>query len=124
MSMTWIYRVQDRSGRGPFRPGLSHRWSNQDKTVEDFPPWTTEFGLGILKGVIIGQHVGCGCRDLANLRCWFADDELERLYRFDYAVVRMDVERVLAESKCQLVFVRNAPLNWSVTPLDLTKEIL
>ena len=106
-----IYRVQDADGRGPFKPGFSHRWLDPSPSARDLlPPWIDEFGLGIISRINAGEHAGCGCRSINGLRRWFDDGELERLREFGYQVVMMKADRILAESVNQTVFVRSRPL--------------
>ena len=45
-----IYRVQDAQGRGPWKPGFSHRWVEDRPDHYNLPPWFVEFGRCDLKG--------------------------------------------------------------------------
>lgn len=66
-----------------------------------------------------GKHFGCACRTLAQLRRWFTAEEYATLQAYGYQAVRMDVQRVLAESDIQLVFQRARPLRAGVEPVEL-----
>lgn len=114
-----IYRVQDAWGRGPWKPGFSSKWIDTDiGERENLKPWPTEFGLGILRKVIVGQSVGCGCRTLDCLWRWFTRSEMDRLHVLGYHIVKLDADRILAESPDQLVFVRNLPLAENVEIIE------
>lgn len=115
-----LYRVQHRTdGRGPYRPGFSAKWSDPDEHPFGFKSWIEEFGLEkILSERREGEYLGCGCRDLATIRQWFSASEFERLRSFGYRVVLLNVDRVLAESPCQVVFARRLPLHLGALPLN------
>jgi len=115
-----IFRVQDKDGRGPWKPGFSHRWV-EDRPDEEFNtlvPWPVEFG-DIRKKAIVGMSLGCGCRTLDQLRRWFTSSEYSTLRKFGYCAVKMEVGRILAESKIQCVFERVKPLRDDVDPVVL-----
>lgn len=103
-----VYRVQDRNGRGPYKPGMSHRWSDGEErgrlSIQD------EFGWGFLQHQSPGEAIGCGFRSVEQLLSWFSDEELRKLYAMGYRVVAMRVDRILEESDRQCVFVRHLPL--------------
>jgi hypothetical protein len=116
-----IFRVQDREGRGPWRLGLSAQWSDPADPPELLLPWHVEFGPWILppESERVGKFYGCGTRDLEQLRRWFSPTEYRRLLDLGFAVVRMDVDRILAESRNQLVFERARAMNKGVVELRL-----
>jgi len=104
-----IYRVQDADGRGPWRPGFSHKWT-EDRTDAEYAallPWPIEFP-GLVFGY--GYH-GCGCQSLAQLRRWIRQSEYATLQRYGYRAVAIEVDRILARSAVQCVFERRKPLN-------------
>lgn len=109
--MITIYRVQDRSGRGPWRPGFSSIWIEGDadaghltETIFDLVP------LDTLRRLPRSHVYGCGCRSLPTLLEWFTPAERIRLDVFGFVPVRMTVDLVLAESAKQLFFARCRPL--------------
>lgn len=113
-------RVQDSDGRGPFKPGFSQVWCD-DSGDPQLPPWFEEFP-GLLERVKreAGRyHYGCGCRTVEQIERWFTPAERIRLFLLGYKLVSMDVDRVLAESKNQLVFLRDKPLTEDVEVLEL-----
>lgn len=125
-----IYRVQDKAGRGPFRPGFSRKWVElRDSDEKERRPCFEEFGkTAIIKVKIettLGMNCGCGCRTLEQLRKWFSDSEMAKLrFVFGYFEVEMQVDKVIAESQYQLIFARRAPLNKNVRILYEAKPPL
>ena len=109
-----VYRVQDAEGRGPYRPGMSSRWVDEN----DIPPpptWIAEFGEGVMQKLRPGEFVGCGVRNLAQLSKWFSETEMPRLRALGYKLVVLNAERILGESPNQVVFARRRPLTEGVT---------
>lgn len=113
-----IYRVQDAQGRGPWKPGLSHKWVEDRADHENLVPWINEFGA-IHKKAIYGMSIGCGCLTLEQLRRWFTPSEYRTLKGLGYAAVTMIPGSILAQSKIQCVFQRVKPLNQDVIPIEL-----
>ena len=109
--MTLLFRVQDSEGRGPYRPGMSHMWTDDDHYRN--VPFYTEFGWSvgsISKRWHKGETGGCAFRLLDDLYRWFSPAECEKLDTLGYSVVRMNVDRIIRESKTQVVFGRTKPL--------------
>jgi len=111
-----VLRVQDASGRGPFRPGFTHEWAD---TVfipgqDPLPPWFAEFGFDLLDSTEHGEHVGCAVRTHAQICRWFSAPERARLSALGFSVVETRAGRVLAESENQLVFANRMPLRYGV----------
>jgi len=104
-----FFRVQDRDGRGPFKPGMPDRWRDPDG--QDFPPITIEFGLQWREEIPPGWHCGCAFRSIEQVRSWFSPWECERLDALGYGLVSLRA-RPLRESACQSIIVRPAPLRW------------
>ena len=106
-----VFRVQDIEGRGPYRPGTSHRWTDDDHYRN--LPFYTEFGWSvgsISKRWRDGETGGCAFRSLDGLYRWFSPAECEKLDALRYMVVRMNVDRIIRESNTQVVFARTKPL--------------
>ncbi len=102
-----IYRVQDRFGRGPFRPGFANNWVIERADHKNLIPWYEEFKI---KSFPRNMHMGNGCLDIKTLRRWFSREEYMILYEFSYRAVEMNVDRILARSNTQCLFVRKKPL--------------
>jgi len=108
-----IYRVQASDGRGPWRPGLSHHWveDNSEERLLRHPSVLSEFGTQWLSEIPEGWHSGCACRSIDALLAWFTPLEMQRLESMGYEPVSLEAERIIRESKDQLVFTRRLPLN-------------
>ena len=111
-----IYRIQDTDGRGPYKPGFSRQWVSKRGPIPP-PTWMEEFGTELFDQIKPGEHLGCGCRSMEQINKWFMREEIDRLRLLGYSIVKMRADRILAESKHQIVFARNTPLN-----LDLLGE--
>jgi hypothetical protein len=104
-----ILRVQDKEGRGPFRPGMTQHWKDADYSSRVIPPtWDVEFGKFLLHGEPGTHSYGCGLRSREQLRRWFSATEEPRLHELNYRLVSLKVDRILAESENQLIFAPEA----------------
>jgi hypothetical protein len=115
-----VYRVQDSRGRGPFAPGLSHRWADEEFApgMLPLPTWGEEFGIDLIdREGRVGETFGCATRTLDGLLRWFSASEAWRLDRMGFSVVLILPGRIIAESPNQLVFARYAPLTRGVIVL-------
>jgi hypothetical protein len=113
-----VYRVQDRDGRGPWKPGFSMVWVEDREDLQRLLPWYEEFGRVDHLG-IYGMVMGSACRTLQQLRRWFTPKEYATLRRHGYRAVKLKVGRLLASSDVQCVFERAKPLNVDVEPVEL-----
>lgn len=120
-----IYRIQDKDGRGPYKPGFSKHWSDPDARclikaplfatyMDEFPEVLNKIGKHFMA---YGGHFGCGFRTTQQLHIWFTDEELQKLKQYDYRVVIIIPDAVLAESENQLVFWCKKPFNKSIQSL-------
>lgn len=116
---TSIFRIQDKDGRGPWKPGFSHKWVEDRADLENLIPWPLQFGMGVLKKAIAGMSLGCGCRSTEQLRKWFTPSEYQTLLKYGYHAVKMDAVLILAESDIQCVFKRVKLLNENVEVVNL-----
>ena len=110
--MTRVFRIQDAEGRGPWRPGLSAKWADKDwhAEVEDLPPFFEEFGHDLIqRRGLPGEHWGCAVRKLRDLRRWLSPTERRKLSGMGFTVVSIKPDRILAESKNQLVIASRVP---------------
>jgi len=116
MNTNSIYRIQDKDGRGPYKPGWSHVWQEhrclidgcKHPTMMDEFPWVLDKIK--LRFCVSGGHFGCGFRTMEQLQQWFNAEEIEKLKRFDYRIVKIPADEILAESEKQLVFWCKKPL--------------
>jgi len=114
--MITIYRIQDKDGRGPYKPGWSHYWQEMRCLIDagDKPTFMDEFP-GIVQTIYNifdkeGGAFGCGFRTMDQLRKWFSPSEIDKLSHFGYQIVKIRADRILAESPLQLVFWCKKPL--------------
>lgn len=114
----FVFRIQDTDGRGPWKPGFSHRWVEDRPDHENLKPWYVEFGR-VDRLMIAGEHGGSGCETLKQLGRWFTHDEYRKLKKLGYKAVRLKVHRILAQSKIQLVFTKMEPLNENIETVEL-----
>jgi len=107
-----ILRIQDREGRGPYRPGFSCRWSDPDGP--DCPPWWIEIGIDMasaLAGMSDQFHWGCGFRTNDQLNSWFTEREQVKLGRLGFMLVTIIPDTVLVDTARQVVFGTRRPLS-------------
>lgn len=108
-----LLRVQDRQGRGPYRPGFSSRWVDSFRTVqhppiyEERPDW-----LDLCRAAqSSGAHVGCAVDGMDALLSWFSPMELVRLYDLGFRIVDASTCKVLIRTPTQVVISSRQPLN-------------
>ncbi|WP_299202615.1 hypothetical protein [uncultured Amphritea sp.] len=113
--MTYIFRVQDSKGRGPWRPGFSHKWKDMDREIPD--PFYDEFPDIDLANET--GNLGCGCANANQLKKWFSEEEYELLLKLGYKAVKLKVDRIVRQSENQCVFLRNKPLRKNTVRIAL-----
>src|SRR3990167_950571 len=121
-----LLRVQDKDGRGPFKPGFTKTWCEYNHNL---PRIMTEFP-DIAKDVIPyhkkGMHLGVGVRGgFDGLKKWFSENELNKLQTLGYQVVTINDFDVVRESKNQVIFATKRPLRAfkeHSLPSNLTQE--
>lgn len=113
MSDKLLLRIQDKDGRGPWRPGFSHRWVSLSREA-DFPPPAyvdfPEFQVVIQSAHKRGLNVGLTVRGFDRLASWFLPDEINALRLLGYRLVRCNLASVLAESQHQVLIAYGKPL--------------
>jgi hypothetical protein len=108
-----VYRIQDQDGRGPFRPGFSHIWLDEDigERYQRNRSWMEEFGADLIARLgLPGEFYGSAVRHREELNGWFSTTEQRRLKHMGFHIVVLDADRILAESTIQVVFARSRPL--------------
>jgi len=116
--MPIIFRIQDKDGRGPWKPGFSHKWIETREDHDNLPPWPLEFGR-VDRQLFLGEHAGSGCLTLEQLQRWFTPSEYKTLLKYGYRAVKMEVNRLLAHSDIQCVFGRTKPLKEDFIVVEL-----
>jgi hypothetical protein len=123
--MTTVYRIQDVEGRGPWKPGFSHKWA-ADRSPKDYARLMfSEKQFGALQRLgIYGMARGFGCISLDDLRLWFIPEEYKTLVGFGYSAVKIHDADVLASLKVQCFFQRALPLRIGAEIFDLYPQPL
>lgn len=117
-----VYRIQDREGRGPFRPGFSKSWLIDRPDLDNLPPYFEAFDMReIIRKGELGDWMGCGCLSPTQLRRWFIADEYSRLMSYGYRAVCLSGCRILAKNNTQVVFARKMPHSEGATIFKLYK---
>lgn len=112
-----VYRIQDKDGRGPFKPGLSERWLDPEPKPheETLVPWPIQFPDVLFHIQASRQkYCGCACASPEQLRLWFSVSEFKRLNALGYQSVMFEPYEILGQSDVQLVFRRLEPLHKNV----------
>jgi hypothetical protein len=109
-----LVRVQDATGRGPWRPGFSDSWVSKTR-VRFLPPIYSELGMTRFKRIVEqahtdGLHVGCAV-SLRRLHEWFSDDERTALIGFGFRLVKADCCKHLATTQTQRLIGSPCPLS-------------
>jgi hypothetical protein len=111
-----VFRVQAADGRGPWRPGLSRFWADDQRTY--FPTDViSAFGITWKEEIPYGWHAGCACSTLDKLLEWFTPLEQRRLESMGYMPVTLMADRIIRENDEQVIFARRDPLNVGVVAL-------
>jgi hypothetical protein len=111
-----VFRLQDREGRGPFRPGFSSMWLDEDVGARAaLPSWIEEFGADAFERLAPKGSFGFSAvRTIDKLRDWFTDAERQRLYGFGFFLVEVPHANIICESEHQVLAWRSLPLNFGV----------
>lgn len=115
-----VYRVQGLDGRGPFRPGFSRYWADDDFApgIVAPPTWMDEFGADAIDRLgKRGEYFGSAVRAIADISKWFSTTEQSRLATMGFNVVSLRAFRILAESPNQVLFARRSPFNVGARPI-------
>lgn len=112
-----MFRVQDKDGRGPWKPGFALKWVEYRDDLDNLQPWFVEFG-DVRKLALTGMAMGSACMTVEQLRRWFTPNEYQTLLNLGYRAVTMEVS-VLIQSDIQCVFQRSKPLSEDVEEFEL-----
>lgn len=108
--MIVLFRIQDKDGRGPYKPGFSKEWSEMRCLVPEpkQPPFMEEFPGSVEKiyrhHQKNGGHFGCAFQSMEQLKNWFTESEIEKLYRHGYSIVKIQPDAIIEQSENQTVF--------------------
>lgn len=106
-----LLRIQDKYGRGPFKPGFTKTWCefnhNLPGIMDEFP----DIQEKIIPYHQKGMHLGVGVRGgYDGLKRWFSETELNKLDKLGYQAVTVKDFTVVCESVNQVVFATKKPL--------------
>lgn len=106
-----LVRIQDKFGRGPWRPGFSSQWLSEDGPP--LPPAIQEtipnFATLVKRAHKKGLHIGCACRD-ADMEKWVQPAEMRRLADYGFRLVNATQCQVLAHDENQVLIASRKPL--------------
>ena len=115
-----VYRIQDPEGRGPFRPGFSHKWVETRPDHDLLKPYFDILDRKSLVDTIRGgYHVGCACLTVEQLRRWFTAGEYITLRGYGFQAVVMMADELLHTDDVQSVIARLKPFNEGAQAIPL-----
>jgi len=104
--MATIYRIQDKDGRGPFKPDFSKNWvRDRPDYVNLKPMYNHDIKLED------GLHHGIGCLTAKELKRWFTEKEYEILRTYGYCCKKIQGVKIIKRDKVQVLFSRELPLS-------------
>jgi hypothetical protein len=106
-----ILRIQDRAGRGPWKPGFSSKWVDSFRTTQ-LPPIYDEAPCYmdiVAKARDAGKHVGCAVDGKEALLSWFTPMEIFRLYDLGHRIVDASECEILLRTPTQLIVGSDRP---------------
>ncbi|PKN97095.1 MAG: hypothetical protein CVU43_17840 [Chloroflexi bacterium HGW-Chloroflexi-5] len=107
---TTIFRVQDKYGRGPWKPGFSESWVEDREDLDNLKAWPLEDVRRI--AIEAAKHdlcLGSGCKSLEQLRRWFTESEFRNLSELGYRAVALKGAIIVREDETQCLFARGRP---------------
>ena len=113
MNENELIRIQDKDGRGPWRPNFSKIWLDKAgpdlglPVYEDFE----NFNCIIKKAHSQGKYLGCAMRE-ENLSLWFTKNEIRKLKKLGFDFVSCRNVEILAENKRQAIIASKLPLKF------------
>lgn len=117
----YVYRVQDKDGRGPWKPGFSSKWveDREESEYAALAPGLHQFPKLNHMTLDSRCYYGFGCESLEQSQRWIRKSEYETLLTHGYRACKLRVDRVLFRSDVQVVFERSNPLRESVKYVPL-----
>jgi len=87
-----VYRIQDKEGRGPFKPGYTEKWLDADRTY--FPKAPIREQLWIKKIADPDLHLAFVCETVEQLKNWVSATEYARIKEDGYSAVKITVDKI------------------------------
>lgn len=119
--MSRIYRIQDADGRGPYRPGFTHVWQDDEGPVN--PPMPVPVIMALRAAMPRHHHMGFGFVSLEQLRQWFTVPELRKLHVLGYVIAEMGATGILRRDEKQVVFHRRFPFTEGIRVVQLDEVL-
>lgn len=109
-----LLRMQDKAGRGPWKPGFSNQWVDHNRRF-DLPALQEDFGP-LLRSMVDaafnrGLHLGAAVRGVERFNQWFTPAERVKLAMLGYVIVDASACEVLGETKYQVLIGCADPLS-------------
>ena len=106
-----LWRIQDEHGRGPFKPGFSHVWADENFApgIVPLPTLREDFGPAIYQQLVGPYHYGTAVRDKSMIGKWFSCTEQAKLFALGFSLVSLRPDVIIAESEHQVLFGRIKP---------------
>lgn len=95
-----VYRIQDKYGRGPWKPGFSSKWVEFRPDHENLIPSYEEFGIDVFRY----PYAKSGCKTIDQLKRWFTESEYNKLHNYGYRAYEIKTKKLYAESEIQIIF--------------------
>ena len=87
-----VYRIQDSEGRGPFKPGTTKKWIDDERTF--FQKAQIQEQLWIKKIADPELNLAFVCTSIEQMKIWVSETEYERLIKLGYNAVKIDVDKI------------------------------
>lgn len=100
----YIYRIQDKDGRGPWKPGFSTVWVEYREDHDNLIPWHFDFAGINMSNIAKHKAYGCGCTSIKHLKRWFTESEYKTLKKHGYHAIKISKYEIIAESDIQCIF--------------------
>lgn len=114
--MTTFLRMQDAQGRGPFRPGFTHKWLNKtDAEMVDLPAIHQEllsFHQIVAREHRKGFHLGNAAEGWEQFHRWFNQNEVLTLAALGFSIVDCSACRLIARTPNQVFIGSRYPLSF------------
>lgn len=114
-----VYRIQDKDGRGPFKPGYTEKWMDKDRTF--FPKAVINQQIHIQRIADPDLHLAYVCESVEQLKKWFSPTEYEYLKKCGYSAVRMSVDTIWT-CEDQAIAGRKKQYRKSITVIPLYEK--
>jgi hypothetical protein len=87
-----VYRIQNSQGRGPFKPGFSERWVDNNRTY--FHDAHIKEMIKVKKLAAPDLKLAFACKSIEDLQKWVNKAEYEKLKKFGYYAISLEVEYI------------------------------